>query len=303
MAKDMDSYNNIVPVNNDTLLVKKKISNKDIALIVQKTNIIPIDEMRKDDSYRERFTVEGDYNDSIIRNEIKIIDAKDGGNQWLLGERWSLINEEKLFKLWGFKSFSEYIEKDIQFSRAKVYNCISIYNSFSFDETTIIGSKLSLISPFVKEIEDEEERDYAIKEASKLSYKKIQQYISEDIIESVLKVKSSNEIELFPDVKEEVLNSISNNDIVDAEFSVNFKDAVIIVPSKLKDDEPYFSPSNQKKIDSKSHQLQMGFDNEILQKYFSKYIKTKQKEIKSWIEEELSKPKNKEDYEIYKESL
>ena len=297
------SKTNKKDIDDLSLLVKKKISSKDIALMIQKTNVLPIDEMGQNSFYDDRFDENGIYNDLIIKNEIKVIDAKEGGNQWLLGERFSLIRDEKLYLNWGFNDFSEYINKDTQYSRRKVYNCISVYKSFSFEHSASLGSKLSLIASFMRDIEDDELRDNAILEASKLSANKIRDYINNGEIETVLGLEEPKEViemvEISKGNSSDPISDIENS--IDAEFTVNFKDAVIIAPSKIKDEEPYYSPANQKKIDAKPHQLQMGFDGVVLQKYFSKYIKSHNKDIKAWIEEELKKPNNKEDLDLYLE--
>lgn len=83
-----------------TKVLKDAITEDDIIKMVSEFNIVPIDYMRKNDRFSGRFE-DGKYNSFILKNEIKVLDAKQGGNQWLLGERFNLARQNKAYREWG----------------------------------------------------------------------------------------------------------------------------------------------------------------------------------------------------------
>jgi len=140
-------------------------------------NIFPIKLMVKNDLYKKRFN-NNVYNELIIKNELAILYAKDGGNQWLIGERLAYIRDYKLHRKYGWSSFKEFIKEDLPYAVSTVYNYIDIYKRFTYEESMKAGSKLSLFTQSLESLGEENRKnlidsfadsDVTYREAKRLS--------------------------------------------------------------------------------------------------------------------------------------
>lgn len=139
-----------------TKALQSVVSENEIVNLVTQLNIVPIETMKRDSSYSSRFP-EGKYDPMVARNEIALLDAKQGGNMWLIGERLELIKRTKAFRKWGYDSFEEYISDGTPYSRSSAYSYINVFVRFNYSDATKHGSKLQLIPAYVTSEDNVEE--------------------------------------------------------------------------------------------------------------------------------------------------
>lgn len=136
-------------------------------------NVVPIDNMRDNSAFSSRFS-KGKYDPMIARNEVALLDAKQGGNLWLIGERLDLIKRTKAFKEWGFSSFEEYVEEGTPYSRSAAYAYINVCTRFNYSDAVKHGSKLQLIPAYVTE---EADVDQVISDIADKSYREARDFL------------------------------------------------------------------------------------------------------------------------------
>ena len=182
-------YNDI---NEDMAVEALKTGDSKVAYHL---NIFPIEIMQQNQLYKKRFK-NNVYNELLIKNELAILYAKDGGNQWLIGERLSYIRDHKLHAKYGWSSFKDFIREDLPYAVSTVYNYIDIYKRFTYEESVKAGSKLSLFTQSLEAVGDEERKriinefasdEVSYRQAKRLSLKLNQKTIltDEEIDENV----------------------------------------------------------------------------------------------------------------------
>ena len=99
-------------------------------------NILPIKYMEKKTFFKQRFDDHSIYDPVLIKSELAILFAKDGGNYWLVGERLFYIRKHKIFKnSYGYDSFEEFIRDATPYSKSTAYNYIKAYEHFSYEDS------------------------------------------------------------------------------------------------------------------------------------------------------------------------
>lgn len=181
MSKSLDKSNwgvgfSRILNEQESKALKENLQPEDVAKIVMNMNIIPIDKMYKDEKYVDRFDGHK-YNPMIMRNEIRVLDAKQGGNMWLLGERFNRIQESKSYREWGYRSFEEYIDEDTEYSRSTVYAYIKIYVRYKYEDAVRCGAKLQLIPAYIQS-DDERVIREMISRISELTFDEAKEYLS-----------------------------------------------------------------------------------------------------------------------------
>jgi hypothetical protein len=95
-------------------------------------------------------------------DRILALKADMAGNSYDLGLEIKAINDEELWKARGYKSLKEFVETDLNMSRALAYRLMDV--CLKYDRKTFLevgATKLALISS----IKDEEEREKVLEEA------------------------------------------------------------------------------------------------------------------------------------------
>ncbi len=182
----INAFNNSMDQNNKTLEImeaqavhayKSGLTSEDLGEAM-KYEILPIELMEKKDIYKKRFPG-GVYDPAIIKAEIVVLDAREGGQQYLRGERFTYIRDFKIFKQYGWTSFVKFVEEDTPYSASSVYNWMNIYENYTYEEALNAGSKLSLIHSI--QAKDENERAEIVRAISDedMSYRDAKVYIAE----------------------------------------------------------------------------------------------------------------------------
>ena len=66
-----------------------------------------------------------------IRKRIKILAEKLSDNYWEISELIARVHNEKIFRQWGYKKFSEWANGEFSVGRSKAYNFAKIQNYFN----------------------------------------------------------------------------------------------------------------------------------------------------------------------------
>ncbi len=214
--------------------------------------ILPIERMQKDNLYKKRF-VKGVYDPVLIKAEIAVLDKKEGGFQYLRGERFTYIRDYKIYKRYGYDSFVKWIEEDTPYSVRAVYDWMNICKNYTYDEAVDAGSKLTLIHSI--QLKTEEERAEIVKKIADedMSYRDAKVYIAEKSETDRMTVEDVREDAFYGDDKSFVDDDDQDNDI-DLTPSDD-SDSYTFEPIKMSIYSAGFSKKNGLTIDSEQANL------------------------------------------------
>ena len=182
-------------------------------------------------------------NESSIQQldkEIKNLKTKIQQNVWLIGQRLSTINNNKLYKDLNYETFTEYLKNELLFSERTAFKYISIFKAFKLEKIKDVDSeKLYLLT----QIKDENRRmtllEITVKE--KLSYRVLKETIKNRNLDqnsnnNTLSFKHEKD-DYFPQNKTIIINkhlkkkqrynlSISTKDSLDPKKWISFIEEV-----------------------------------------------------------------------------
>ncbi len=125
----------------------------------------------------------------INRNEkIKV-------EMWQIGRILHKINTDKLYEQWKYKSFMEYCENELSYTRRTAYNFIKLYENYEFKyvkDSPYDNYKLLLLVRYINNKEDREK--YINKLPPKISYRQLENKLQRDLGINPYKEKDNEDI-------------------------------------------------------------------------------------------------------------
>ncbi len=265
--------------------------------------IEPIEIMKKNITiYKERFT-KGYYDPILLKAELVILDAQEGENQWLKGERFALIRDSKIYKsAYGWDSFEEFIKNDTPYARSTVYNWINVYENYTYDQSIKLGSKLSLFTQSI-ELTRDIDKEKVLTKIENMSLREAKAYITK--VEDEKPVMNAQDIQ--KDTFGEYTPPAGDKDIPTTRTQPDYHEPVEVkmAPAYLKAKSTgtgllKMDKTTTEALAKRHFSVIIGHDNEILQKYYLQAVQAREGSIRSWIESELAKPENRADLKALK---
>ncbi len=260
-------------------------------------NILPIKYMEKKTFFKQRFDDHSIYDPVLIKSELAILFAKDGGNYWLVGERLFYIRKHKIFKnSYGYDSFEEFIRDATPYSKSTAYNYIKAYEHFSYEDSIKAGSKLALmIQSLDLKSEQEQARIFNVVSDKNVTFREAKSIIKEATSEPA-NLMSKEEIQ--EDVFNESKSYTKPKDIPTRKTDADVYEKIALkldIPSivRLKMDSLSLENSSDKQfIKDKKYRLMIAFENEAIMKLFNDALQNTFNSVKRNMEHQLSQPEN-----------